>query len=322
MSWVKNLDVLECDVILDMACKRTQIESNRPWNSLWPHNKSLGDSGCHPHWSRKFLIAFRHIEMSRLLYIYLHVNSEELRVLEPSLSLPSRWMTECSRYEKWHQEVVAGSVGISQHDHLKDLFWRNAWRVIWFFHGKFSPQWDAWRLVFFAPSNPNLIITPVLSQRRNPKWSSENGGVFSLQPDVDVEAWRRWFSSMNHSLYRSCVCMIFTFLNHWHWLIIQIMHEHSNQRPMSLKNISLRYLTWWQDDRRFRTCCDWMLRYWEVCGLGVFWSCCCLVRWCSFEDDKKNSGPKFQVVLLQFVSFAGMLVCLPGHAAAWTAPKK
>lgn len=105
---------------------------------------------------------------------------------------------------------LAGSVGISQHDHLKDLFWRNAWRVIWFFHGKCSPQWDAWRLAFFAPSNQNLIITPVLSQRRNPKWSSENGSVFSLQPDVDVEAWRRWFSSMNHSLYRSCVCMIFT----------------------------------------------------------------------------------------------------------------
>ena len=65
---------------------------------------------------------------------------------------------------------MAGSVGISQHDHLRDLFWRNAWR-----------------LAFFAPSNQNLIITPVLSQRRNPKWSSENGGVFSLQPDVDVE---------------------------------------------------------------------------------------------------------------------------------------
>ena len=67
-------------------------------------------------------------------------------------------------------------------------------------------------LLFFAPSNHSLVITPVLSQRRNPKWSSENGSVFSLQSDVDVEAWRRWFSSMNHSLYRSCVCMILTFL--------------------------------------------------------------------------------------------------------------
>ena len=43
-------------------------------------------------------------------------------------------------------------------------------------------------LLCFAPSNQSLVIISGLCQRRNPKWSSENGSVFSLQPDVDVEA--------------------------------------------------------------------------------------------------------------------------------------